>query len=233
MNSIITKILGVNPKLKSAAIALFLSVLIMTCPWLLNWLPEDTRKGLFWCADLYLKGVGAGLIAWFSKQANVTGNGTVESPFEKAVKDEEGDKRSTVIPLIILFAGIGIMIFSTGCELTEVQKSKWSATGSVLKRQVTNIAINTVLNAATSQLDREKKENFLHSAATGLRTEMLTVVNSNDIAEVIKIWTPEPNHWKTLAAQVATVYEQADPKTDAERTRVIEAIARGLQDAAK
>ncbi len=115
----------------------------------------------------------------------------------------------------------------------EANKEKWKATGAIIGKRAFQIAKDDIISAAISSMDKEKKSDFLDSAATGLRANAFEIVNSNDIADVIKIWTPKPNHWKTLAAEIADLYATANPQTDAQRQRVIEQIAEGLQQAAE
>lgn len=124
-----------------------------------------------------------------------------------------------------------IAVALTACTFTPEQKQQWAATGSLVLQKAEQIAFNTILSAATSSGDEITKGDFLHSAAEGLRENMGSIVTSDDVAAIVRIWTPQKQHWETLAAQLAEAYAQAHPGDTRARAQVVEAIAEGLQRA--
>ena len=133
-----------------------------------------------------------------------------------------------------------LVTFLTACSSLPLPTNattgdKWKATGSLIAKRVASIAIQTVLNAAVSQNDSSNKQNFLWSAATGLETQWPNAVNSDDIANIVRIWTPQnPNvqHWEQLASKIADQYNAAHPQNTADKKAVVTAIVGGLRAAA-
>lgn len=120
-----------------------------------------------------------------------------------------------------------------GCALSDATKAKWSATFSTLGQKAVTLAEKVVLNAALSQLDGSAKGDFLDSAASGLRTlDTSSLLTAQDIADVVKIWTPQKTHWAALAAQLAGTYAAAHPQSTAERQALVESLAHGLETVA-
>lgn len=85
--TLIESILGANTKLRSLAIAFVASAIIYNFPWLLDWLPENTKGDLLTAADYVLR-YGAGLAIWWAKQSDVSGTGADDDPQRKADKGE-------------------------------------------------------------------------------------------------------------------------------------------------
>lgn len=120
------------------------------------------------------------------------------------------------------------LLLLAACSLTPDQKQKWGATGSFLAGKAARLAGQIVLSAAIDQFDGGTKANFLDSAATGLRSEMTNVITADDLATVIKIWTPNKSHWNELADEAAKVYAAA-PGKPADK---VESVAMGFNIAA-
>ncbi len=135
----------------------------------------------------------------------------------------------------LLVASLALACFMPACSSTTAyfdDHPKLKQTLDVVTARAWELAKSTVIDAAVSQLDAQHKGDFLHSAAQGLRENMLTVVNSDDIAKIVKIWTPaEKPQWMDLAAGAARIYADAGPSNDLQSRAVIEAIAGGLQKA--
>lgn len=121
---------------------------------------------------------------------------------------------------------------------TPTARDKLAATGSVIGKRVASeaakFAANLVINSAVSWMDGRNKADFLDSAAQGLRENMLSIVNANDVSSIVRIWTPAdtgPSHWQELAGGLGQLY--ADNQTPGTRKRIVEALAQGLQLAAE
>lgn len=139
-------------------------------------------------------------------------------------------------PLLIVSTLVLMSIGLAGCSSSTTDKLK--ETGEFLGKRVLNeaskIASRVIIDTATSWADGRDKADFLDSAAQGLRENMLTVVRAEDIAEIVRIWTPArggPSHWNELAVDLADLY--AKNATGPERIQIIEQIAQGLQLAAE
>jgi hypothetical protein len=134
--------------------------------------------------------------------------------------------RTLLSLLSLILATLALLL--AGCTLTPEQKAKWGATGSFVASKAASLAGKIILNAAVSQFDGNNKADFLDSAAEGLRTQMTTAITSDDVAQIIKIWTPDKPHWGELASQAAQLYD-ATPGKPMDK---VEAIASGLNIAA-
>lgn len=137
-------------------------------------------------------------------------------------------KRPANILLFLAFAAL--FTLPIGCTMKPETKAKWSATGKLVAADAAKIAFNTVISAAVSHFDGSAKADFLDSAAQGLRENMPSIVTSDNVADIVKIWTPAaegPSHWTELAEQLAAAYaEHATPGT---RQQIVEALSEGLQ----
>jgi len=121
------------------------------------------------------------------------------------------------------------MVWLTSCQnLTPSQRQQVNATGSYLIKKAATLATQIVLNAAISQLDREKKEDWLDSLATGFYASSGSIVTSNDVREIAAIWAPAKPHWQKLAVNLAEEYENTPGSP---RDKAI-AVGIGLQKAA-
>jgi hypothetical protein len=136
-----------------------------------------------------------------------------------------------------LFLAAIVSLSLSGCTLTAQQKEKWSATGSavgsLIAEKALKIAEQAVISYATSASDGRTKADFLDSAAAGLRANMGSIVSSEDVAAVVRIWTPAaegPPHWEDLAGKLAASY--AKNQRTGTSQQVVEQLAEGLQLAA-
>lgn len=147
-------------------------------------------------------------------------------------------RHSAAALLVTAFAVLGALFLSSCATLKAPgTQAKLKATGWLVLAKARDVAVQTVLSAAISQADGTAKGDFLDSAATGLRSEMGSILTKDDVARVVRIWTPAqqdgPAHWQALAAQLARTYAAAAPQDKKARAQVIEAIAEGLQLAAQ
>lgn len=128
----------------------------------------------------------------------------------------------------------GLLCFSismTACSLTPEQKKQWSATGGLVARKVAAVAGKVVLDSAIASLTG-KEANWLDSAAAGVRT-LPASITSEDIAEVVKIWTPaeKSEKWDKLGNAIADVAKQ-ELERGTPPPKVAEGVAVGLNNAA-
>lgn len=126
------------------------------------------------------------------------------------------------------------LVLLTSCEsLTPEQRDNVNQTGSLVARKAAGVAAKILLQSAIGAMSGDRKEDFLHSAALGLRSEMGSIITANDVQEVVKIWTPkqEPGFAK-LASDLGRAYKSAI-QNGAEPMEAVEAVAVGLQDVAK
>ena len=116
-----------------------------------------------------------------------------------------------------------------GAWITE-HKPQINATGKLLTAKVTDIVKQVVIPAAISQFDKSKKEDFVNGLAQGFRTYQGTgkVLTSNDIQNIVAVWTPDKSHWEELGTELSELWATANPKTPAEAQKVLEQFAKGL-----
>jgi len=119
----------------------------------------------------------------------------------------------------------------TACALTETEKAQIKATGSYITSKVSNILLNTVLQAAVSASDAEKKADFAQGFAEALRSNQGQLLTSRDVTALTEIWTPDKPHWRRFGAEVAAIYEQRQPKNAREAALLLEEIAKGIDSA--
>ncbi len=135
--------------------------------------------------------------------------------------------------LALRICGICVIcgLFAGCSSWTPEQRAKAGATGSFLAQKAAQIAMQTVISAAVSQADASAKGNYLDSVATGLRTNAVASITSDDVRALVKIWTPgDKPHWTELAASIAELFESTRGVPEAER---VEMIAAGLNAAAE
>jgi hypothetical protein len=117
-------------------------------------------------------------------------------------------KRLLILPLLILVS----------CSLTDDQKVKWKATGSVVATKIGAAVAKVVINSAVQSLSGGEQADFLDSAAAGLRTIPATVTSA-DVEAIVRIWAtpkgePTPPEMIAAAKKIATV--SASPEVLAE-----------------
>lgn len=113
-------------------------------------------------------------------------------------------------------------------NLTPAQSEKLKQTAEVIAGRVASIAGNALLNS----LQRENGGDYLHSAATGLRSGMGEIITAEDLREVVRIWTPKAPEWERFADIAADEYGRAIERGVPSNV-AIEAIATGAQAAAE
>lgn len=130
---------------------------------------------------------------------------------------------NTIIKLILSLA-IACM---PACTITPENSAKLKAVGG----KVLNVALTSVIAAAVSKSDENRKGDYLSRVGDQLVARAAITITSDDVADVVKSVTPEKSHWRELSKEIAQIYAQANPQTDAERKKVLDAIIEGLREA--
>lgn len=138
-----------------------------------------------------------------------------------------GAKPATTSLWLVALIGTAIL---TSCATSPATKAKWTATGSWLLAKAQAIALDTIVAAAQSQLDAEKKADWMDSLATGLRVNAVANFSGEDVRTLIGIWTPQKPHWSELGAQLGELAKQAATLPPTQRN---EALAAALNLAAQ
>lgn len=112
-----TRLLGVNSKLRFILLLFVAAVVIHNYPRSIGWLPEDLQADVQQAAYTIMQWAVAGVLL-FAKQSNVSGNGTIDRPFEKP---HEG--ASKIIGLLL--AALLPLSFAS-CETTPAGETRWS-----------------------------------------------------------------------------------------------------------
>lgn len=120
-----------------------------------------------------------------------------------------------------------------GCEsLTPEQRENLNQTGSLVAKKAASLAGQLLLNSAANAIEERYSENYLHSAAQGLRSESLSIVTAEDVRRVVDIWTPKEPQFNTLASNLAAAYAEAK-ESGTPPAVAVEAVAVGIQQAAE
>lgn len=128
-----------------------------------------------------------------------------------------------IAPVIALAFVMGL----SGCAWVESHQEQIKGTVSLVAKKAFTVAGQAVISAAVDEVDKNWKANFLDSIALGLRSNMGDIVTSDDVKQVVAIWSPnDGDRWQALANGVSDV---AGP---APSPAVVEQIATGLNDAA-
>lgn len=117
---------------------------------------------------------------------------------------------------------------TTGDVATDTRNAKINATGSYIIQKVGTIALNTVLTGLTSQTDQSTKTDYLQGLALAFRSQEGSLITSDDVKNLVSIWTPSAPHWATFGTQIAQLVANADPQTPAQAKQILESIAQGL-----
>jgi len=81
MNNILT-LYKANKRLWQLGALFIIACILHNNPWLLDFLPQDAKQAVQTTA-YYIINYAVGVIAFFVKQFNTSGNGTIDRPFEK------------------------------------------------------------------------------------------------------------------------------------------------------
>ena len=141
-----------------------------------------------------------------------------------------------------------ISVFLPSCQTAPVKavdswfvghKTQFQASADLIAQEAVAIAEKTVYSKAPDATDLLAK-NFntdgfadaLRSLEGGLAPAAISQI-PDFVMKLRQIWLPSQTHYTDLAANVAqlieTKYEELHPKTDADRTAIIEGVIKGLQ----
>ena len=215
-------LLGANWRTTLTGWVAVLASAIAINPDLVAFLPESIRNYITGFAGI-LAVVSGGTFATQAKDKNVTGG---------SVPNDAGNSNNNITPLILL-ALLPVFAFS-GCAWINTHKTQIDDTLAVVGQRALTVAEQVLISVATDEADQNFKADFLDAVASGLRQNEATIVSADDVAKIVKIWSPNDGaQWKELAASLGTVAGNAlatAGKTEA--SAVVENIATGLNNAA-
>lgn len=138
---------------------------------------------------------------------------------------------AAVVMVAVLFSFSGCAVVTSVSNGVKAKAPQISATAQYALQKTATLAAGAVLNAAVSEVDGQAKGNVVDGLAYGLRTQEGSLLTSDDVKNLVAIWTPQKPHWAELGAQLATAYDQAHPQTPAAASSALEALATGLNTA--
>jgi len=191
-------------------------------PDLVAFLPETIRGYVTGFAGIVAVGFG-GTFAAQAKDKNVTGG---------SVPNDAGNSNINITPLILL-ALLPVFALS-GCAWTQAHKTQISDTLAVVGNRALNVAGQVLISAAVDEADKNFKADFLDSIAAGLRANATTVVTADDVAKIVRIWSPnDGSKWQQLAGSLGTLASNAlESAGRSQASTIVENIAIGLNNAA-
>ena len=220
-------ILGANWRTTLSGWIAVLASAIAINPALVAFLPEAVRNYVTGIAGI-LAVVSGGTFAAQAKDKQVTG-GTVQND-NTAYANDTPTRRIT--PLIV--AALLPMFALSGCAWVERHRPQIDATLGVVSARALAVVEKVLLSVAVDEADKNFKADFLDSVATGLRQNETTIVNSEDVAKIVKIWSPNDGAaWQSLAGNLGTLAGSAlQSAGKTQSAAIIENIATGLNNAA-
>lgn len=204
--------------------------------------PTQVQPKPFWQSKTFLGLIVALLAPLITRLGLPLGDAETQELIEHAVSiggilfaayGRAKAKQPVSLGTVALSAPFFILIGSlllTSCATSPATKAKWSATGTWLLAKAQGIALDTIVAAAQSQLDAERKADWMDSLATGLRVNAVASFSGEDVRTLIGIWTPAKPHWSELGAQLGELAKQAAALPPAQRN---EALASALNLAAQ
>jgi len=215
-------ILGANWRTTLTGWITVLASAIAVNPSLISFLPESARNTITGIAGL-IAIVSGGTFAYNAKDKQVTGGSR---------PNDAGTSGPSITPLIVA-AVIPVFAFS-GCAWVTAHRAQIDSTLDVVGQRALSVAENVLISAATDEADKNFKADFLDSVATGLRANETTIVNSDDVEKIVKIWSPNDGaQWQSLAGKLGTVAGEAlQSSGQSKSATVVEQIATGLNNAA-
>lgn len=114
----------------------------------------------------------------------------------------------------------------SGCASFPWAKVRESAL--VAARKTAMAAAGAVLQTAVSQLDKEKKGDFLQGLSGALWTQVPAIINASTVEEIARVWTPDKAHWEELAETLANDFAAKKPRSKEEVQAILSAYAEGL-----
>ena len=216
-------ILGANWRTTLSGWIAVIASAIAINPNLVAFLPETLRGYVTGIAGL-LAVVSGGTFATQAKDRNVTG-GTVAN-------DSGKSGTSNIAPVIAL---ILLPLFAlSGCAWISAHKPQIDSTLAIVGQRALAVAEQVLISVAADEADKNFKADFLDAVASGLRQNETTIVNSDDVAKIVQIWSPNDGaQWKSLAGSLGTVAGNALATAgETQSAAIVENIATGLNNAA-
>jgi hypothetical protein len=217
-------ILGANWRTTLSGWIAVIASAIAINPALVAFLPEAARNYVTGVAGI-LAVISGGTFASQAKDRQVTG-GTVQNDPPAPIKGN-GITPLIALALLPLFA-------LSGCAWVERHHPQIDATLGVVGARALAVAEKVLISVAVDEADKNFKADFLDSVAAGLRANETTIVNSDDVSRIVRIWSPnDGSAWQALAGNLSTVAGNALASAGQTKSAVIvENIAAGLNDAA-
>lgn len=135
----------------------------------------------------------------------------------------------TPLAILLCFAFTGCLSFRTGVSnWWTAHKTQVGQTGALAAKDLAAFAVQALLAAAQSPHDAENKADLTDALAYGVRTmDKSSMVTADKVKAYLAIWTPNADHWNTIASETAAALA-GGPSKDRQ-----EAVARALNDAAQ
>lgn len=217
-------ILGANWRTTLSGWIAVLASAIVINPGLVAFLPEGLRGYVTGFAGIVAV-LSGGTFAAQAKDKQVTG-GTVANDAGTATF---AAKSAPLIALLLL-----PLFALSGCAWITAHQTQIDSTLAVIGNRAMTVAENVLLSTAVDEADSNFKADYLDTIASGLRANEATIVSSDDVANIVKIWSPSDGAaWQSLAGGVAQVATDALQSSGAMKSAaVVEQIATGLNNAA-
>ena len=213
-------ILGANWRTTLSGWIAVIASAIAINPSLVAFLPEAVRDYVTGVAGIVAV-LSGGTFATQAKDRQVTGG---------SVPNNSGAAK--IAPLIAL--GLLPLFAFSGCAWVQTHRTQIDGTLSVVGQRALSIAEKVLISAAVDAADKSFKADFLDSVASGLRQNATTIVNSEDVAKIVRIWSPNDGaQWQQLAGSLGTVAGNALKSAgQVQSATIVENIATGLNNAA-
>lgn len=222
-----TTLFGANWRTTLSGWIAVLASAIAVNPTLIAFLPERFREPITGIAGL-IAVLSGGTFAYAAKDKQVTG-GTTPNDKRSAGAPVVGEN----VPTLVVAASLSLLGF-TACSWVAAHQQQWNATVRVVEQRAIDVATRVLIAAAKDEADKGFKADFLDSVAAGLRENGATIVSSEDVEKIVKIWSPnDGTHWQTLAGQLGSVAADALGNAGEKKAgAIVEHIATGLNNAA-
>ena len=220
-------ILGANWRTTLSGWIAVLASAIAINPSLVAFLPEAVRAYVTGFAGI-IAVISGGTFAAQAKDKQITG-GTVQNDTPPSANDTPTRR---ITPLIV--AALLPLFALSGCAWVESHRPQIDATLGIVGARALAVAESVVLSVAEDEADKNFKADFLDSVATGLRQNETTIVTSDDVSKIVRIWSPNDGAaWQSLAGNLGTVAGKAlESAGSMQSATIVENIAVGLNDAA-
>ena len=129
---------------------------------------------------------------------------------------------------ILLALAAALALLLSACATTTRSGRVTNAVLATLAKFAGKVVLATVADAASDKAAGLKVD-LAHSASEGLWTNLETAITAADITRIVDAWSGGSLPSAPLAAQFTTIA----PRTLEERRAVVEAMARGISDAAQ